>query len=180
MDYRHLSKVVFLLIPLFITSCFGGVDQRGSVKGFKHGLVQTEGGSFRVGKLGSNWKKDSFNYRAILFKNTQREASISVSSFCKQSFDDGPLETLARQTSYGMTEEKVRQLNAITVAGRDALRRVVQGKVDGLTVVLDTVTLKMNQCVFDFVYVSDPDSYALGTDDFEIFYSGFAYIQGPR
>ena len=178
MRYRCLS-IIFL--SLFIwPACFGAVDSRGSVKGFAHGLVQTEGGAFRVGKLSDSWKRESFGYKAIMFKHKERDASVSVSSFCKGSFDDAALSLLSDQALYGVTNQKNIRRTSIRLADREALRSVTNGRLDGVDLTIDTVTLKMNECVFDFVYVSKPDEYGLDKADFEKFYGGFQYVKGPR
>ncbi len=175
------GNVFVVGLILFLSSCFGGgVDKRGSVTGYRNGVVQTEGGSFRIGLLPAGWIKKSFSYRAVLFVHQSLNASISVNSFCKGSFDDGPLEALSRQVFYGVAEQKIRRKQKLHLDGRDALRTILSGKVDGASVMLDGVVLKMNECVFDFVYSSVPDDYSAGAGDFENLVHGFHYISGPR
>lgn len=175
------GNIFVIGLILIFSSCFGGgVDKRGSVIGYRNGVVQTEGGSFRIGGLPAGWIRKTFSYRAVLFVHESLNASISVNSFCKGSFDDGPLEALSRQIFYGVTEQKIRQKQKLRLDNRDALRTVLSGKVDGAPVMLDAVVLKMNECVFDLVYSSIPEDYAAGAGDFENVYEGFHYISGPR
>ncbi|MBI2339130.1 MAG: hypothetical protein HYU99_02025 [Deltaproteobacteria bacterium] len=165
---------------LVLFSCFGGgVEKRGSVKGYRNGAVITEGGSFRVGPLPETWRRKSFSYRAVLFEQSASGRTISISTFCKGSFDDAPLKILTNQLFYNITAQRRRFQKILNLDGREALRTAVAGKVDGAEIVLDTVVLKMNECVFDFVYVSKPESYPGGVSDFEGFYGGFKYIAGP-
>ncbi|MBI4412713.1 MAG: hypothetical protein HY541_09565 [Deltaproteobacteria bacterium] len=183
---------IFLLLAFAVSSCFGGVEKRGSVKGYKSGtgrtgsagrafgIVATEGGSFRVGSLPAEWIRKNFSYRAILFTHAQKNRTITVDAFCKGSFDDAPLKVLTNQLLYNVTAQKQRMQKDLMLDGREALRTVVSGKVDGASVILDTVVLKMNECVFDFVYVSQPGDYEGGRFDFENFYRGFKYIRGPE
>lgn len=174
--------ISFLAMFLFFQalSCFGGgVDKRGSVTGYRNATVLTEGGSFRVGSLPSTWQKTPFSYRAILFTHWQAQASISVDAFCKGSADDGPLTLLARQLFYGLSNQRIHLQKKLRLDGREAVRSVVSGALDGADVTMDAVVLKMNECVFDFVYTSNPRDYKLGVHDFENFYEGFHYISGP-
>lgn len=171
---------ILLFLVFFFFSCFGGgVEKRGSVKSYRNGLVMTEGGRFRVGPLPAEWKRTSFSYRAILFNHAEKNRTITVSAFCKGSFDDAPLQVLTNQLLYNVTGQKQRTRKSLMLDGREALRTVVAGRVDGALVMLDAVALKMNECVFDFVYVSQPEDYESGVSDFEGFYGGFKYLQGP-
>lgn len=180
--YFQFGKKLFLLLLLIsLSGCFGGgVDKRGSVIGYRKGVVKTEGGHFRVGILPSTWKRKKLSYRAILFTNKIHNSSIGVDAFCKGSFDDAPLNVLTNQLFYGMTDQKKPVQKDVVLDGREALRTTIKGKIDGADVVLDVVVLKMNECVFDFQYVSRPDDYKEGVSDFETFYGGFQYIKGPR
>lgn len=169
----------FLILLFFLTSCFGGVDKRGSVTSYRPGLVMTEGGSFKVGELSSDWQKKDLGYRAAIFGNEKLQASLGVDSFCKGSFNDAPLSLLAKQLTYGMTQVKKRKETNLRLENREALRSVTSGALDGAPIILDTVVLKMNECVFDFFYTSSPDDYANGVGEFEKFFKGFRYLRGP-
>ncbi len=172
--------IPLFLIALSLTACFGGTDKRGSVKHMsRDGIVTTESGRFRVGRLSEDWQRASFDYRAIYRQHRALNASVSISAFCKGAFDDGPLPILAKQLFYGLTEQQILAQNKLKLDGRDALRTVLRGKMDGAAAQIDSVVLKMNECVFDFTLVSQPQDYAKVLGDFEGFYRGFHYISGP-
>ncbi len=176
---RKFFYILFLL-PLVATNCFGGgVDKRGSVTGYRNGLVLTEGGKFQVGFLPPYWKVTPFSYRSIFFIHASLSSSISVDAFCKGSFDDAPLPLLSHQLSYGLGNLKEMKKQNLKLNGRDAFRQVVSGTMDGAPIMLDTVVLKMNECIFDFIYTSLPKNYSAGVRDFESLYNGFKYITGP-
>ncbi len=174
---RNLILGVFVF--LMFSACFGSVDKRGSVTGYSNGTVITEGGSFLIGQLPSTWVRKKFSYRALLFQSPNG-SSISVNSFCKGSFDDGPLPLLSRQLLYGLGNQKTHSQKTFKLDGRDAIRTVVDGAMDGAQVTVDAVTLKMNECIFDFVYTSTPHDYSAGVSDFEGLYKGFKYLHGPK
>lgn len=177
--YR-LSLSFFCFLLLLLSSCFGGgVDKKGSVSGYKSGVVVTEGGSFRVGPLPSDWVRRPFGYKAILFVHRTKRSSIGVDAFCKRSFDDAPLEVLTRQLFYDLTDQHTLAQREVQLDGRQALRTTLSGRLDGAPVMLDVVVLKMNECLFDFFYVSSPGQYADDVAQFESFTSGFKYVKGP-
>lgn len=180
MFVKGVKYFLILLALGHLIACFGKVDKRGSIKSYKNGLVTTEGGLFRVGLLPSSWKKQSWKYRAILFDHQTHDMSIGVDSFCKGAADDAPLEILNNQLFYGMTHQKDLLKKTIEMDGREAYRSRRVGEMDGVQVMMDAVVLKMNQCVFDFYYISRPAEHHLGLQAFEGFFRGFEYIKGPK
>lgn len=164
---------------LFLLSCFGGADKKGSIVKYKSGVVYTEGGAFRIGMPSGHWIKSPFRYRAIFFKNREFPASLSVTSFCRGSFDDAPLPILSRQAFYSLSKQQTVLTKNISLGGRTALRVVKGGELDGSPVLLDIVTLKLNACVFDFILATDHQNYKKAVGDFENFYNGFKYLHGP-
>ena len=178
-----IRKFFYLLLfvpSLIVAGCFGGgVDKSGSVTGYRNGIVLTQGGKFQIGLLPPYWKVIPLSYRAILFSHSSLGSSISVDAFCKGSFDDAPLNLLSHQLFYGLGAFKNIRQEKLMLDEREALRAVVSGTMDGVPVILDSVVLKMNECVFDFVYTAFPKNYSNGVRDFEGLYKGFKYITGP-
>lgn len=173
-------KNLVLTLSIFIAGCFGSVDIRGSVSSYENATVHTEGGgSFKVGELPHEWQRQDFEYRAIYFKHQTYPVAIEVDAFCKGSLDDGPLPILSNQLYYGMTKQHRLFRKSIVLDGREAIRTLVSGKMDGVVLHLDTVVVKKHGCLFDFAYISAPEDYDKGVRDFENFYQGFQYIQGP-
>lgn len=175
------QKNLILSLFLFTLGCFGSVDIRGSVSSYENSTVHTEGGgSFKVGKLSGQWQRQDFEYRAIYFKHQTYKAAIEVDAFCKGSLDDGPLPILSNQLYYGMTKQQRLFRKNFLLDGREAIRTLVAGKMDGVVLHLDTVVVKKHGCLFDFAYISVPEDYDKGVKDFENFFYGFQYIKGPK
>ncbi|MDO8519129.1 MAG: hypothetical protein Q7T11_03070 [Deltaproteobacteria bacterium] len=172
-------RFLFLLFLLFFNACFGHVDKRGSVTGFRGNTVLTEGGNFQVGALSPDWVPKKLDFRALVFTHRSLASSIAVDAFCKGAFDDTRLALLTDQLFYSITSQKRRLQKTIVLDGREAQRTVVEGKLDGASIVVDAVVLKMNECVFDFTLSSVPDDYREAVEDFEKFYRGFRYGTGP-
>lgn len=168
-----------LFFCLSLVACFGGVDKRGSVLGYRNGVVQTEGGAFRIGDPGPDWMLKKYRFRALFFAHRTQSATMTVDAFCKGAFDDAGLDTLTSQLTYGMTNLQQKRQTRTRLEGRDALRTYVTGKVDGASVSMDMVVLKMNECIFDFVYITLPHQHEVYVKDFEKLIYGFEYISGP-
>lgn len=167
-----------IIAALLLSSCFGkGIDTRGSVIAYRKGVIETEGGRFRVGNLPAPWKPKKFGMRAIVFENPSTGETISVDAFCKRSADDAALAILSDQLFYGFTNQKILSRRLITLDGREALHSVLEGTLDGSRSLFETVVLKKDQCVFDFLRVARP---GMGLSaDFKMFYGDFHLVAGP-
>ncbi|HBF11802.1 MAG TPA: hypothetical protein DDW49_00170 [Deltaproteobacteria bacterium] len=175
---RRLVKCffVFFLLP----ACFGKVDSLGSIARYNNGLVHTEGnGLFRVGVLPTPWQKQRFKYRALLFQNTRTNSSISLDVFCNGAFDDAPLAALTSQLFYGFTEFKNLEQKIVGLDQREALYTRVSAKLDGVSLALETVVLKKDSCVYDFVHTSKPVNFEKDKVDFSKFWKNFHTLKSP-
>lgn len=176
---KKILPFVFFLFLLIQTNCFGGIDKSGSVTGYYNGVVRTRGGSFGIGKLPSHWKREKIKYRAVLFLNEADQASVTIDSWCKGAFDDGPLEGLSEDLLKGMDRHKIIKQQKRMLGGRAALHTEATGVLDGRQVFFSGVVLKKNECVFDFVYVSFPDK-GSSYQDYLGMVEGFYFIEGPE
>jgi len=167
---------------LILSACFfgKGIKNSGRVIDYKPGKVITQGGGYGVGVLPAGWRRVEIKpYRTISFRNDALESTITTDAFCDASFDDASLKTLTVHLHMGLDEQKQISQKELTLSGRAALRTVVQGKVDGVLMSLDTVVIKKDSCLFDFALVGDPTKYAQASSDFEKFYGAFTYNGQP-
>ncbi len=177
----NFYKLLFLL-PLFLfSSCFlgGKLQNSGKVMGYSPGKVLTEKSSYEVGLLPAGWNRVHIPpYRTISFYNKKYRSTIETDAFCDESYDDASLKVLTTHLQFALTDKKVRLEKTFTLDQRGAYRSVVDGKVDGVLILLDTVVVKKDNCLFDFSLVAPPYHYENASDDFEIFFRGFKYQGG--
>lgn len=166
-----------LLLLLFCADCFfGGIKNPGKVRGYSPGIVKTEKGYYEVGVLPETWRRVHVdNYHVITFRNDGALSTLSTDAFCDQAFDDASLKVLTTHLHFDLSDRKIKMEKPFMLDDRGALRSVVSGKVDGVLVVLDTVVIKKDNCLFDFALVSDPSKYQEAVEDFEKFFNGFKY-----
>ena len=169
---------IFIFSLLFITSCFGSIEKRGSVKGYYNGVVRTDGGQFRVGTLPAYWKQKKIKFRALFFENQNDHSTITIDSFCRSAVDSGNLEDLTKKLLRSLKKVHIEQQKSEILSGREALQTVFTGYVDGNKILSDIYVLKMNECVFDFIYVSYPSDNNYQTDFLNLV-KGFQFIEGP-
>lgn len=173
----HRVWVLFVL-TLSFAACISGIDKVGSILGYKAGVVTTQGGAFRIGELGTEWQRHKVDIRALVFQNQHDGATITVDSWCRGTFDDGPLSGLVDQIFQGYPGAKTISTRSFMLDGRAALQKSVSAFVDGAPVYMNLVVLKMNGCVYDFVYVASPHPKA-SEQSFDTLVRGFHYLRGP-
>lgn len=180
MHFTKNPTLILFFSLVFFSSCFGGnIYKKGSVLGYKNGVVNTHGGKFRVGKLSSDWDQKNLKYRAVFFQHKRDFSSITIDSWCKSSADDASLEALSRHLYMAVDDFRLSEQEKIRLAGRDALSTSGFGKMDGQEVFFSVTVFKMNACVFDFVYVGFPPQ-LVSHEDFQNMILGFQFISGPQ
>lgn len=162
---------------MFCVGCFlKGASNPGKVRGYSPGFVKTDKGSYAVGPLPTSWRRGRVgNYKVLVFYNDAYQSSIETDAFCDQSFDDASLRVLTNHLHASLSKPKTRSETPMTLDGRGALRSVAEGTVDGIPMVVDSVVIKKDNCLFDFVLISKPSFYTSATQDFESFFEGFRY-----
>ncbi|MBF0104906.1 MAG: hypothetical protein HQM16_06220 [Deltaproteobacteria bacterium] len=173
-----LKYVTSLILFFFLTGCFAGIYKQGSVVGYHNHTVQTRGGAFKIGPLPSYWRNKKIKYRAVFFVNARDHSSITIDSWCQGACDDASLSVLTDQLTRGIADYKITQRTVSQLAGRDVLQTEALGTVDGRRVFLSFYVLKMNHCVFDFVYVSEPGRLEY-YGEFKHMVQGFKFVKGP-
>ncbi len=181
---RRLNFRLFIsfFILFLLSACFfgKGIKNSGRVVDYKPGKVITQGGSYGVGVLPAGWRRVQIKpYRTLSFRNDALESTITTDAFCDGAFEDASLKTLTTHLHMGLDEQKNINQKELTLSDRAALRTIVQGKVDGVLINLDTVVIKKDTCLFDFALVADPTKYAQASSDFEKFYGAFIYNGQP-
>lgn len=172
---------MILLFCLLLTGCFGsGIEKRGTVYGYENGRVKTVGGHFFVGQLPAYWKFEKIRARAVLFRNQQDQSTIAVSSWCKGAVDDEPQAELSAKVLQVIEDGRVIVLKKdLPLPEGTASQTVVEGLMDGQSVLVKTAVIKRHECVFDFYYVTRPGRTGFETD-FDNMVRGFRYGHGPE
>lgn len=107
----------------------------------------------------------------LAFQSKSTASIISLNSACRPSWrgDEPNLQEFSRQLLLGITDQGQRTQDQVDVASVPALRTTVDGKMSGRTVKLQTVVLKKEECVYDLMYVAQPDRFESQNDIFSRF-----------
>lgn len=98
--------------------------------------------------------------------------SISYFSNCNDN-SDPDLEVIRTEMLQGIQELQITQSDNLNYNGRQALRSLARGKVDGVAAKMDILVFKKNGCVYGLSYVGVDASFDSNHDAFNDFVKGF-------
>ena len=134
---------------------------------------------YEVGGLGQEWKSITLEDGAAGFFNATTGSVILGYASCRDDAEATPLSSLTAHLLVGYSDRRERSSELIAFAQREALRSVIDAKLDGVPVVLDLYVLKRDGCIFDLCFVARPASYDAGLPDFRRFVEGFHQLPRP-
>ena len=129
--------------------------------------------SFRVGDAPEAWRTIEVSDALKSFRNDVDGATIAVNGRCGKDGDDVPLVALTRQLFIYFTDREEQSQESVVVDGREALKTVMHAKLDGVKKGFVVYVLKKDGCVYDFMYISPPESLGAGAAGFDRFVAGF-------
>ena len=106
----------------------------------------------------------------------RRDIGMLVNAACTTDAVRATLPVLERHLLAGLRERKVMTEENVTLAGRPARHAVLEGRYRGERepVRIELYVMRDGRCVYDFLYVAPPASFAAGQPEFERFINTFA------
>ena len=158
-----------LLLLLFFTFTYAGCSLFfGSIK-----PVEEKSTEYKIDDLTvahSDWKKLSEGRKSnsnptadLAYQSKTTLAIISLSSLCKRyppsQLPSSTLHDLTQQLLLGVSDISLREEKMFLVNGTQALETTLKGRIEGQSLMVRTVVLEKNRCVYDLMYFSDPDQF---------------------
>ncbi len=100
-------------------------------------------------------------------------AGILLNATCEGKAPMRSLAVLARHLTFGIQGREVIEQGALTVAGHDALRVLLRGRLDGAPIQVEAYVVKGERCVYDLVYVAPPAEFAARAEEFRALVGSF-------
>lgn len=142
---------------------------------------RTEGGVFYSSKgyrvtlpRVSGWEMAPDGSADLELRRRAFRAGILVNATCEGKAPTRPLAVLGRHLTFGIRDKQVLESDALTVAGHQALRVLLEGWLDDAPVRVEAYVVKGERCVYDLVYVAPPGAFSRGLEDFRAFVRSFA------
>ena len=130
---------------------------------------------YTVGELPSDWKRMNTRARTISFYNDAYLSSISTDAWCGRNIKDRTLDSLTGDMVTVLQDRTFSEEKKLTLGGRGAIRQRISGEAEGVPTVIDLVTVRKGDCVFDFYLISQGGAPIEATEDFESFFGAFYY-----
>src|SRR5579883_1493673 len=152
---------------------FAGLAEAcGSAQQFNGHVFTNERLSFRVPDVPRDWRRIEVTAADLAFRDDAHEASVLLNGRCSGRDEDVPLASLTDHLIMGTTSREFISQDTIPFDAREALHTVMRAKLDGVLLQYDIYVLKKDGCVFDFVYVVEPQHFTEGAPAFEQFVMG--------
>jgi hypothetical protein len=133
---------------------------------------------YRMGALPAGWRVVHLESAAIGFYSADVGGVIEANASCRDDAEATPLAALTRLLLIGYTDRDIKAQAKVPLDEREALRTLVDAKLDGVPMSLELYVMKRNGCIFDLSYAAPPDRFTRGSSDFAQFVHGFADDRG--
>lgn len=130
---------------------------------------------YKVGFLPEGWKLTKGKGPGIIFRDQNSKATIATEALCGRAFEDISLSLLTDHLFAGLKDVKKIKSDSWQLSNREALYTEARANLDGVSVQINVVVIKKNQCQFDFLTTSRPEFGAQTREDFLNFVKGFDY-----
>jgi len=145
-----------------------------AVKRIEQGVYHSPKG-YRVTTPSPQWDPVVDSPADLELRPRSASAGMAVNAVCEERTTRLSSRVLARQLLVGVRDRSVIERGEVHVAGRPAVRAVVDGRVEGskTKVRIETVVVKDERCVYDFLYVAPEATFAVTRPDFDRFVDSF-------
>jgi hypothetical protein len=129
--------------------------------------------AFAVGATPTSWRPIDVSDARLAYRDDSRDATIALHARCGKDGDDVPLKALTQHLFIHFTDREVLSQQVVSLDGREAMRTLMHAKLDGVPRRFLVYVLKKDGCVYDFLYISRPQTLDLGMADFDRFVEAF-------
>jgi hypothetical protein len=124
------------------------------------------------------WQPASLDGAALAFRAPTLDAGIGLHAQC-DSPEPGPLPAVASHLFFGLSDKRIDTRESVTLAGGRGVRTRLRARLDGQPVVVDGITVRRGECLYDFVYVAPPAHFEDGQPDFDAFVQSWSPGAAP-
>jgi hypothetical protein len=130
-------------------------------------------GRYRTGEPTTPWKKVPPGSADKAWVNADDSAAIYADSNCGRRYSDESLEGMLDHLTAGIAQGDPIDEQQLRLADREALIRIWQASLDGVSLQLGALILKRNDCIYDVLYIAPEASFERNWAEFERVFQGF-------
>ncbi len=141
----------------------------------ENGVYHSDKG-YRLTLPGADWSVAADSKADLELRHQDGRAAMLVNAECDERAKARSPGLLLGQLLIGLHDRATIEQNEVSVNGRQALHRVLDGRVaaDGVPTRIEAYVLKDGGCVYDFAYAAPPASFDAWRADFRRFVESFA------
>jgi hypothetical protein len=145
-----------------------------AVKRVENGVYHSSKG-YRLAVPAAEWMPASESPADLELRHRVEPARMAVNAVCEGAAPRRATGVLARQLLIGLRDRAVIERGTMEIAGHPADRVVVDGRLEDTKerVRIETVVMKNERCVYDFMYVAPAGVFEALRLDFARFVDGF-------
>ncbi len=114
------------------------------------------------------WIPVSLDGATVAFSAPDLQAAMAFGVDCKAP-EPGELPWVARHLFFGLQDKRIQSREAILLHDTEGVRTRLVARLDDVPVEVEGVTARRGGCLFDFIYVAPPASFARWQADFQAF-----------
>ncbi len=105
----------------------------------------------------------------VVFQSKQTASTISLNSACREGAQAKDLRSITNLLFFGINDISVREEHELAHQGYPALETTLKGKLSREPVMLRTLVIKKNECVYEMIYLAPPAKFEQEAPDFSRF-----------
>lgn len=145
---------------------------------FEGGVYRSGPVAFRVGEVPAGWAAVHVDHASLAYRDEAHRASVLIDGRCHEKDGDVPLLALTDHLIAGTTERAIASQETVPFDAREAMHTRMSAKLDGVPMEYDIFVLKKDACVYDLVYLGEPQVMEEGVAPFERFVGTFHTVPG--
>jgi hypothetical protein len=136
--------------------------------------VAAEGARFTIGPLPAGWKrlKLTTNAAKVAYQHAVNHQAIMVNVIYAPNRAAG-LRALRNHLLFDITSRTILEEQFLEVDNREALWSTVDGRLDGARIKMALLVVRIDDWVYDLVYVAVPETFDLNLEEFKQFIKTF-------
>jgi hypothetical protein len=142
------------------------------------GTYRDPQGRFTVRPPSAPWLPVDLEGAALAFRLPAAPVGIGLRVDCA-SPESGPLPSVARHLFFGLRDWQRAEREPVVLANVAGMRTRLVARLEDAPVEIEALTFRQHACLYDFLYVASPASFAQGRPDFEAFVQSWTPSASP-
>jgi hypothetical protein len=133
---------------------------------------------FSIQRPPTRWQHLPVEGAELAFRSPELAGVIGLRVECS-SPEPGPLPAVARHLFFGLSQAEIETREPLVLSGARGMRTRLRARLDDRPVEVDGITVRLQGCLYDFMYAAPPDRFERGRTDFDAFVTSWTPRTAP-